>query len=85
MHSLGAYERPVSSIFDIQYRSYNHDPTEDDMLFEYPVLNSSVYTAGAMRTPWSQVLINKTGFVNGLFVDTIEGGIDSAITQLEFQ
>ncbi|KFZ23610.1 hypothetical protein V502_01917 [Pseudogymnoascus sp. VKM F-4520 (FW-2644)] len=52
----------VSSIFDIQYRSFKHDstayePAEDN---EYPLQNNSLYTIE---------------LIEGLVVDTINGGI----------
>ncbi|KFY21955.1 hypothetical protein V493_06962 [Pseudogymnoascus sp. VKM F-4281 (FW-2241)] len=67
----------VSSIFDIQYRSFKHDstayePAEDN---EYPLQNNSLYTVGTMRTLQSLILNNKIELIEGLVVDTINGGI----------
>lgn len=64
----------VSSIFDIQYRSYQHKTTAYTST-EYPLQNNSLYTVGFLRTLQSLILNNKVELVEGLVVDTINGGV----------
>ncbi|KAJ3455213.1 hypothetical protein MRS44_013813 [Fusarium solani] len=64
----------VSSIFDIQYRSYKHDTTAYTST-EYPLQNNSLYTIGSMRTLQSLILNDKIELVQGLVVNTINGGV----------
>jgi hypothetical protein len=64
----------VSSIFDIQYRSYQRDTTAYTST-DYPLQNNSLYTVGTMQTLQSLILDNKLGLIEGLVVDTINGGV----------
>ncbi|KAH7166582.1 hypothetical protein EDB81DRAFT_919091 [Dactylonectria macrodidyma] len=76
----------VSSIFDIQYRSYEHYITAYSSE-DYPLQNNSLYTTGSMRTLQSLLLNNKTELVQGLVVDTINGGVgfrNHTIPEIEF-
>ncbi|KAM5358276.1 hypothetical protein ACJZ2D_015434 [Fusarium nematophilum] len=70
----GTANSTVSSIFDIQYRSYERFTTAYTST-EYPLQNNSLYTTGSMRTLQSLILNNKTELVQGLVVDTINGGV----------
>lgn len=74
MHSgLGNFSDSISSLFDIQWRSYSKTQLERDPVF--PINNNSAYMIGAYR-PLSTLLLSDTITpIEGLIVDMKNGGI----------
>ncbi|KAJ0425626.1 hypothetical protein BJY00DRAFT_184496 [Aspergillus carlsbadensis] len=68
----------VASIFDMQYRSYQREMTGlgyTNYSNYMPYQNNSVYTVGKVSILQSVILNNEIGLVEGLVVDTINGGV----------
>lgn len=70
----GTTNTTVSSIFDIQFRTYWQQTTAGTGTY-FPILNNEPYTIGGRTTLQSMVLNNRIDLVEGMIVDTISGGV----------
>ncbi|PGH01330.1 hypothetical protein AJ80_09020 [Polytolypa hystricis UAMH7299] len=64
----------LSSVFDMQYRTYFHESTADENTIE-PLQNNEPYTVGQLRTLQSLILSGNIEIVEGLIVDAKQGGV----------
>jgi hypothetical protein len=71
---LSTLNRSVSSIFDIQWRSYTWSEINDNP-DPLPIDNGTAYPVGSFRQISSLILNNAVLLVEGLIVDMVNGGI----------